>query len=82
VPESHGNFVFAIIRARAKHFEALREARILVRYFGTPLLRDGMRISIGTPEQMDRLIGTLATVLKPMAISRKPAAVPRKRKTS
>ncbi len=58
VPESAANFIFprrGPIEARA-WFTGLRERRILVRYFTTPELRDGVRISIGTPQQMDALI--------------------------
>ena len=64
VPESQGNFVFAIHPDVKKHFEALREKGILVRYFDTPLLHDGMRISIGTPAQMSALIEALTEIIR------------------
>lgn len=64
VPESQGNFVFAIHPEARQHFEALRAVKILVRYFDAPLLRDGMRISIGMPEQMDRVIEVLTKAVK------------------
>ena len=62
VPESHGNFVFAIHPDAPATFAALRERGILVRYFDTPTLRDGMRITIGTDEQMDRLLEALEEI--------------------
>ncbi len=61
VPPSEANFVFA------KHpklgapdlYRALRERGILVRHFATPALRDGLRITVGTPEQNDALVSAL-----------------------
>jgi histidinol-phosphate aminotransferase len=38
---------------------ALEERGILIRYFNKPGLRDCVRLSIGTPEQNDRLLGAL-----------------------
>jgi histidinol-phosphate aminotransferase len=64
VPESHGNFVFAMHPMTDRIFTRLREERILVRRFDTPLLRDGMRISIGLPEEMKALIEALRKILK------------------
>lgn len=63
VPESYGNFVFAVHPDARSHFEQLRGRGILVRYFDTPLLRDGMRITIGTDEQMNRLLEALGEIL-------------------
>jgi histidinol-phosphate aminotransferase len=63
VPESHGNFLFAIHPEAADHARQLRERGILVRYFDQPPLRDGMRISIGTPEQMARLFEALKEIV-------------------
>jgi histidinol-phosphate aminotransferase len=59
VPDSHGNFVFASHPDARAHFKVLRERGILVRWFNHPLLQDGIRISIGTPEQMVRVIECL-----------------------
>jgi len=64
VPESQGNFVFAIHPDARAHFLALRERGILVRYFDVPRLSNGMRISIGTPEEMQTLIAALKEILK------------------
>jgi histidinol-phosphate aminotransferase len=63
VPESHGNFLFAIHPQAASHARQLRERGILVRYLDQPPLRDGMRISIGTPEQMARLFEALKEIV-------------------
>ncbi len=43
---------------------ALKERGILVRYFNQPKLDDKLRISIGTDEQTDCLIRTLAELIK------------------
>lgn len=69
VPESSGNFVFAsatgfaagrspetIARAAVEH---LRRASIYVRYFDTPELSDGMRITVGTAEEVGALLAAL-----------------------
>lgn len=51
---SHTNFVFAIPpdRDAKRVYDALVERKILVRYFTDPLLQHGLRISIGTREEM------------------------------
>jgi histidinol-phosphate aminotransferase len=38
-------------------FEALRENDLLVRWFSAPELRDYLRITIGSEEEMERLVG-------------------------
>jgi len=59
VPQSHGNFLFAR-RADARDiFEKLRERKILVRYFSSPRLADGIRITIGTTDEVNRLLQAL-----------------------
>jgi len=56
VPESHGNFVFAR-RAGAKElYEQLKGRKVLVRYFSTPSLADGIRITIGTRAELETLL--------------------------
>jgi histidinol-phosphate aminotransferase len=56
---SSANFVFARLgtadRARAT-YRALRERGILVRYFDRPLLDDGLRITVGTDEEISTLL--------------------------
>ncbi len=44
-------------------YEALFERKILVRWFDTPRLQEFIRISIGTPEQMDLLTGAIREIL-------------------
>lgn len=65
-PDSQANFIFA------KHenvsgqslFCALKAAGIYVRHWNAPRIEDYLRISIGTDEQMDRLIAFLKDYLK------------------
>ncbi len=54
VLSSKGNFVFSIPPDRngARVYEGLYNRKILVRHFTDPLLSHGLRISIGTPEEM------------------------------
>ena len=65
VPESGANFLFA---GRAKKsggelYRALKEEGVLVRYWERPILRDFLRITIGTPEQNDVLLTKLKKIL-------------------
>ena len=39
--------------------DKLADNGILIRHYGTPLLRDRLRISVGRPEQNDVLLATL-----------------------
>lgn len=43
-------------------YEALYARRILVRYFSDPLLAHGLRITIGTDEEMDRTLAALKEI--------------------
>ena len=57
-PDSKANFIFAThekVPAR-ELFEALREAKIFVRYFDKPRIDNYLRITIGTDDEMDALI--------------------------
>jgi histidinol-phosphate aminotransferase len=60
---SSANFIFARFetaeRARAA-YRALRERGVLVRYFDRPLLDDGLRITIGTDEEIATLLAALS----------------------
>ena len=59
--EPSANFIFAThpeIDAKAL-FGALREADIYVRYFDKPRINQYLRITIGTDEEMDRLLAFL-----------------------
>jgi histidinol-phosphate aminotransferase len=62
VPASSANFVLARIAGHdlAPMARAIRKSGILVRYFPTPMLRDTLRISIGTPAEMKALFKAIA----------------------
>lgn len=64
-PDSKANFVFAKHKtAKAKDiFEAAKQEGIYVRYFNKPRIDDYLRISIGTDEEMDRLLSFLKRYL-------------------
>jgi len=61
---SQANFLFARHGKAPQLFQQLKERRILVRYFDAPTTRDGLRITVGTPEQMDTLILALSNLLE------------------
>jgi histidinol-phosphate aminotransferase len=58
LPESGSNFVFASHReiAAKEIFTKLREHNIYVRYFDLPRIDNHLRITMGTEEEMDKLI--------------------------
>jgi histidinol-phosphate aminotransferase len=60
-PDSKANFVFATHRSvpAEEIFRYLKERGIYVRHWNRPRIDNCLRITIGTDEQMDRLIGTL-----------------------
>src|SRR5690606_16654800 len=62
---SHTNFVFASHPDynAASLQRALRERGVLVRHFAQGRIQDYLRITVGTPEQCDRLITTLTSVM-------------------
>ncbi len=76
VPDSSANFVLARIAGRdlAPLARALRKSGILVRHFPTPLLRDALRISIGTPAEMNALFRAMNARLKDLKPGRDGAA--------
>jgi histidinol-phosphate aminotransferase len=61
VGESHGNFILATPSdgQAERLYLGLKERGILVRYFNQPGLQDKLRITVGTDEQNDLLIGAL-----------------------
>ena len=67
MPESSANFVFA---RPPKGLDAgllyknLREKGILVRYFDKDVLRDYLRITIGTDEEMEALVAACTEEIK------------------
>lgn len=62
---SHANFIFAKHRTRdAKRlYELLYRRKILVRHFNRPRLKSYLRISIGTHQDMVRLVKALEEIL-------------------
>ena len=64
-PDSRTNFIFASHSScPAKEiFEALREKHIYVRYFPKPRIDNYLRITVGTREEMERLIEFLKEYL-------------------
>ena len=65
VPGSAANFVLARMAGHdlAPLVRALRASGILVRHFPTPMLHDAIRISIGTPAEMNALFKAIAANL-------------------
>ncbi len=65
-PDSKTNFIFATHESiPAKQiFEALKEEGIYVRYFAKPRIDNYLRITVGTDEEMDRLISFLKGYVK------------------
>jgi len=61
---SKGNFVFASPQDRngQRVYEGLFARHILVRHFTDPLLKHGLRISIGTREEMERTLAALQEI--------------------
>lgn len=64
--DSKANFVFAAHQERPAEeiYQALRRARIYVRYFNKPRIDNYLRITIGTAEEMQALINFLTDYLK------------------
>ena len=62
---SKTNFLFATHKTvpAERLFEMLREKHIYVRYFKKPRIQNYLRITIGTPKQMERLIQELEEYL-------------------
>jgi len=65
-PKSQSNFLLATVPEgkNAQELQRNLEARgLLVRYFAEPRLDDALRITIGTPDQNNRLLSTLSELL-------------------
>jgi histidinol-phosphate aminotransferase len=65
VISSHANFVWC---THARHaakplYEQLKAAHVLVRYMNYPGWSDGLRISVGTEEQIEALLGLLKSMV-------------------
>ena len=63
---SKTNFLFAAHPERDADalFAALRERKILVRYFNAPGIDRFLRITVGTDAEMDALLSALGSILK------------------
>ena len=61
---SQANFIFcSVLNGKASELrQKLQSKGILVRYFDKPLLRNGIRISVGKPEHTDALIKALQEI--------------------
>jgi histidinol-phosphate aminotransferase len=62
---SRANFIFGTVLkgSAGELYQKLQKRGILVRYFDKPLLRNGIRISVGKPEHTDALIKALREIL-------------------
>jgi histidinol-phosphate aminotransferase len=67
VAPSEANFVLARRPGSDQRgvYEALKQRRILVRYFATPELYDALRITVGTDDEIDALLTAMAEVVPP-----------------
>jgi histidinol-phosphate aminotransferase len=62
-PPSRGNFLLCSVGPRAGDiYRALKARGILVRWWDTPQLADKLRITVGRPEQTDRLVAALREI--------------------
>ncbi len=65
-PPSQSNFLLATVpapRSAQALYEGLKQKGILVRHFRIPGIDDKLRITIGTPEENDRLLAALDQLL-------------------
>lgn len=65
-PDAMSNFIFATHPEydAAEIFAALKERRIFVRHWNKPRINQYLRITIGTPEEMDALFAALEEILR------------------
>ncbi len=65
-PDPSSNFIFASHKEKEAKviFEALKERNIYVRYFNKPRIHNSLRITIGTDQEMQRLITALKEILQ------------------
>lgn len=66
VPDSQSNFLLARWNAQPSAqvlFEALRDRKIIVRYFKARRLDNALRISIGTEDEMEHLLTALRDII-------------------
>jgi histidinol-phosphate aminotransferase len=67
-PDSGSNFIFASHRScdAGEIFEKLRERRIFVRHWDKPRISNHLRITVGTPDEMEVLYAALEEILPAM----------------
>lgn len=65
--ESWSNFILLRSKRAGEIFNRLEDARIYVKAFSDPVLKDCLRITIGTPEENDRLYKAVKEVLNESA---------------
>ena len=65
-PDSMSNFIFASHNSvdAVVIFEELKKRKIFVRYWNKPRINNHLRITIGTREEMDKLITALEEIVK------------------
>ena len=66
IPDSKANFIFAkhCTLSGEEYFTKLRQRSIIVRHFSKKKIKDYVRITIGSKEQMDALINATDEILK------------------
>ena len=66
VHASEANFVLAQSKGKnLRHvYEQLKEKKILVRYFDVPGLQDSLRITVGTPKEIQKLLDEMQIIAK------------------
>ena len=63
-PESAANFLLVEVGERAEAvYQALKRERLLVRWWRAPELKTKLRISVGNPEDNERLLAGLKAAL-------------------
>ncbi|MCT8332395.1 histidinol-phosphate transaminase [Leptospira sp. 85282-16] len=66
IPNSSTNFLFCKPKSGVSPeslYLQLKEKNILIRYFSTGISKDYIRITIGTPEENGKLLGTILTLI-------------------
>ncbi len=61
---SVANFIFVKLEDAENMYKKLKARKILVRYFKTPLIDSYLRISIGTEEEMEKLIKNIDQIME------------------
>lgn len=65
-PEARANFLLVELGERAEAvYKSLRDAGVLVRWFSAPELRTKLRISVGRPDQNNKLLAALRAAMTP-----------------